>query len=89
MTSDKPGKNSLKKVSITQIKEDSILLRIGDEEFTLDFEHFPWFKGQSVQDVSLIEVIGDGIGLHWPKLDVDLEVESLRHPEKYPLKSKG
>jgi hypothetical protein len=21
----------------------------------------------------------------WPKLDVDLEVESLQHPERYPL----
>src|SRR5207244_11146693 len=23
--------------------------------------------------------------LHWPELDVDLAVESIEHPEKYPL----
>ena len=23
--------------------------------------------------------------IEWPELDVDIEVESLRHPERYPL----
>jgi hypothetical protein len=23
--------------------------------------------------------------LHWPKLDVDLKIEILQNPEKYPL----
>jgi hypothetical protein len=23
--------------------------------------------------------------IEWPDLDVDLEIESLRHPERYPL----
>jgi hypothetical protein len=23
--------------------------------------------------------------LYWPKLDVDLAVESVRHPERFPL----
>jgi hypothetical protein len=23
--------------------------------------------------------------LHWPDLDVDLSVESIEHPEKFPL----
>ena len=26
--------------------------------------------------------------LHWPELDVDLEIEVLEHPEQYPLRSK-
>jgi len=26
--------------------------------------------------------------LHWPDLDVDLSVESIEHPERYPLTSK-
>jgi uncharacterized protein DUF2442 len=27
--------------------------------------------------------------LYWPDLDVDLAVESIEHPEKYPLLSKA
>jgi hypothetical protein len=27
--------------------------------------------------------------LHWPDLDIDLAVESLRHPERYPLISQA
>jgi len=23
--------------------------------------------------------------IEWPELDVDLEIESLKHPERYPL----
>ena len=23
--------------------------------------------------------------IEWPKLDVDLEIDSLKHPERYPL----
>jgi len=26
--------------------------------------------------------------LYWPELDVDLEIDNLENPEKYPLKSK-
>jgi hypothetical protein len=26
-----------------------------------------------------------GRHLHWPDLDVDLEVDALEHPERYPL----
>jgi hypothetical protein len=26
--------------------------------------------------------------LYWPDLDIDLEIDNLENPEKYPLKSK-
>jgi hypothetical protein len=29
-----------------------------------------------------------GYHLYWPDLDVDLEIDNLKNPEKYPLKSK-
>jgi len=29
-----------------------------------------------------------GYHLYWPELDVDLEIDNLENPEKYPLKSK-
>jgi hypothetical protein len=26
--------------------------------------------------------------LYWPELDLDLSVDSIEHPERYPLKAK-
>ena len=39
---------------------------------------------KSIQNVQLIH----GLHLYWPELDVDLEIDNLENPEKYPLKSK-
>jgi len=38
----------------------------------------------SIQNVQLLH----GFHLYWPELDVDLEIDNLENPEKYPLKSK-
>jgi len=35
----------------------------------------------SIQNVKLLH----GFHLYWPKLDVDLEIDTLENPEKYPL----
>lgn len=31
------------------------------------------------------EILGDGIGIHWPKLDEDLSAAFLIYPEKFNL----
>lgn len=53
-------------------------------EYFLPFEHFPWFKEGKISDILNVELRA-GSHLHWPTLDIDLELESIRHPEKYPL----
>lgn len=37
-----------------------------------------------IRDVLNVRMCGKH-AIEWPNLDVDLEVESLRHPERYPL----
>ena len=59
---------------------------IGDEELFLPFEEFPWFKNATVQAILKVGFHGED-HLRWPDLDVDLTLESIRHPEKYPLVS--
>lgn len=54
-----------------------------DREYFLPYERCPWFKNARTEDV--FNVSFDGEDLRWPTLDVDLELESLRHPENYPL----
>jgi len=38
----------------------------------------------SIQNVQLLH----GYHLYWPDLDVDLELDNLEYPEKYPLQFK-
>jgi len=57
-------------------------------EYFLNYEEYPYFKDQTlkaIQDVRLLH----GYHLYWPQLDVDLEIDNLEHPEKFPLKSKA
>jgi len=75
-------------VEVTNISRHGLWLLVGDEELFLAFDEFPWFKEASLQAILNVEQQGPD-HLHWPALDVDLALESIRHPEKYPLVSKA
>jgi hypothetical protein len=62
-------------------------LVLGEEHF-LSYDEYPWFEKATVEQICEVVVSPGGYGLHWPKLDVDLSIEGLRVPEKYPLRSK-
>lgn len=38
---------------------------------------FPILNGASKADLELFTLIGDGIGIHWPKLDEDLSLKGF------------
>jgi len=54
----------------------------------LPFDDFPWFENATVAQIADIERPGRG-HLHWPALDVDLTLDSIEQPERYPLVSRG
>jgi hypothetical protein len=83
MKSGALGTNS-SKVEVTNISRRGFWLLAGEEELFLPFTEFPWFKDASIPAVLNVE-IQHSEHLHWPDLDVDLTLESIRHPEKYPL----
>jgi hypothetical protein len=72
---------------VTNISKHGFWLLLGDEELLLPFEHFPWFKSATVEQISNVERLSPN-HLYWPSLDVDLAVESIRQPEAFPLISK-
>ena len=41
-------------------------------------------KNACIADALDVQMSGRN-AIEWPKLDVDLEIESLKHPERYPL----
>ena len=74
-------------VTVTHVSEHGFRLLLEDEELLLPFDHFPWFKSATVEQISNVERPSPE-HLYWPNLDVDLAVESIRHPEAFPLISR-
>jgi len=72
---------------VTNISSHGFWLLLADEELFVPFKEFPWFKDASVSEILKVEW-PQPQHLYWPDLDVDIAVESIRHPEKFPLISK-
>lgn len=49
---------------------------------------FPRLARASVRDRARWELLGDGIGIHWPVIDEDLSVAGLLHGSSAPSASK-
>lgn len=54
----------------------------------MSYEEFPWFKDAPVGKILNVEEPTPG-HFYWPELDVDLGIESIEHPERFPLKAKN
>ncbi len=79
------GKDTLS-VEVTNISKHGIWMITGDKELFLGFDEFPWFKDASIGKILNVEEPSQG-HFYWPDLDVDLSIESIEHPERFPLKS--
>jgi hypothetical protein len=77
----------ISQIEVTNISKNGFWILLGEEELFLPFDEFPWFKEAPVGQILNVEFPGPD-HLYWPDLDVDLEVESIRHPERYPLVAK-
>ena len=73
---------------VTNVSGDCVWMLIDDEELTLPYSEFPWFKAATIlQVLNVLRPTPDH--LYWPDLDIDLSVESIRHPEMFPLQAKS
>ena len=86
MRSAKLGK-STSAVELANVSIHGMWILLEDRELYLPFEQFPWFRNGSIGQLANIERPQPD-HLYWPDLDVDLTVESIQHPEKYPLVSR-
>lgn len=82
-----PGSDTLA-TEITNISQHGVWLYSRGQELFVSCEDFPWFKSHPVGAV--LNVIEPRRGhFHWPDIDVDLTLEIILNPERFPLKSKG
>jgi hypothetical protein len=86
MTSAALG-NDISAVEVTNISGHGFWVLLEAEELFLPFAEFPWFRDVAVGKILHIELPSPG-HLYWPELDVDLAVDSIRHPDRFPLISR-
>ncbi len=81
-----PGK-SISKVEVLNISNHGIWLSINEKEYFLPYENYSWFKKARLEEIYNIKFT-NGHHLYWPDLDVDLELDCIANPAKYPLSYK-
>jgi len=72
---------------VTHVSKHGFWLLLADEEILVPFEQFPWFRRATIDQLSQVEWPTPE-HLYWPELDIDLSLESIRHPEAFPLISR-
>ena len=72
-------------VSVENITPFGIWLYVKEKEYFLNYNDYPYFKNQTLKSIQNVQLLHD-YHLYWPELDVDLEIDNLENPEKYPLK---
>ena len=87
MTSSKLGTDTFR-AEVTNVDTHGIWVLVGDKEYFLPYDEYPWFKKAKVADIVNLE-LHHGVHLYWPALDVDLSLDSLENPAKYPLVAEG
>ena len=75
-------------VEVSNVSPHGFWLFVGDREIFVPFKDFPWFRDASVRQIVNVQ-LPSSHHLYWPDLDIDLAVDSIEHPEKYPLVSQA
>jgi hypothetical protein len=69
------------------LNDSGFRLIIDGTDCFVSFDEFPAFKSASVEQILNVKRL-DPVQFRWPDLDIDIDIESLKSPEKYPLEYK-
>ena len=86
MKSAPPGTGT-SAIEVANVSPHGFWLLIGSEELFVPFDKFSWFRNASIDQLTRVE-LPTPHHLRWPALDIDLAVESIRHPDRFPLVSR-
>ena len=71
-------------VDVLMINDRGVMLSVLGQDYFLSYNRVPWMRDATINEVLNVQMSGKN-AIEWPKLEIDLEVESLKHPERYPL----
>ena len=81
------GKNIFNKnnqAEVVNISPFGIWVLINGNEFFINYNDYPFFKNATVKQIALV-TSDIQRNIHWPELDIDIELSALEHPEDYSL----
>ncbi|WP_298234239.1 DUF2442 domain-containing protein [uncultured Azohydromonas sp.] len=73
---------------VTHVSKHGFWVLLDDEELLVPFDQFPWFRQATIEQITNVERPAPD-HLYWPSLDVDLSVDSIRRPDRFPLVARG
>ena len=74
-------------VEVANISGHGFWVFLGEVEYFLPFSKFPWFRDVPVGQILNVKLLRKD-HLYWPEIDVDLTLDTIVEPEKYPLVSR-
>jgi hypothetical protein len=74
-------------VEVTNVSRHGFWLLAGGTEHFVVFDLFPCFREASIAELLNVEQPSPH-HLYWPDLEVDLALDSLDHPQRFPLDSR-
>jgi hypothetical protein len=74
-------------VEVSSLGPEGFWLLVDERELFVPFKEFPWFQDARIREIMLVERPSPH-HLRWPDLDIDLAVESIEHPDRFPLCSR-
>jgi hypothetical protein len=69
---------------VTEIHKTGFWIFLKGSEYFLSFQQFPMFVNKTVEDIFNVQYFEPN-HLYWKSLDIDLELDSIRNPDDYPL----
>ena len=84
METNLSGNSQSTSVSVLMINSQGMMLSVLGNDYFVSYNRVPWLRDARISSALNVRMAGQN-AIEWPDLDVDLEIESLKHPERYPL----
>lgn len=63
-------------------REEMVVVLKNGRMVRVDWKKYPRLRGATIEQRMKWELIGGGVGIHWPDVDEDLSVDGLRKDER-------
>ncbi len=87
MECSQPHGTTTSQIEVTNVSRYGVWILAHGKELFLAYDDFPWFKDACIRSVRNVEEPSPG-HFYWPELDVDAGLETIEHPERFPLQSR-
>jgi hypothetical protein len=71
---------------VTNVSQHGLWLLTSAGELFLSYDDFPWFKDKTISQICHVEEPAPQ-HYYWPDLDIDLGLETIKEPQRFPLKA--